>query len=105
MHEFVLSLKKVHDETGVSALDVAKSMIDCGIHPPTMYFPNIVPEALMFEPTETETKETLEQAAITISEIIDRAYKDPASLKRAPEKAYITRPDEVKAARTPKLRD
>ena len=105
MHEFVLSLKKVHDETGVSALDVAKSMIDCGIHPPTMYFPNIVPEALMFEPTETETKETLEQAAITISEIIDRAYTDPASLKCAPEKAYITRPDEVKAARTPKLRD
>lgn len=105
MHEFVLSMKKLHDETGVSALDVAKCMIDCGIHPPTMYFPNIIPEALMFEPTETESKETLEQAAAVISEIIENAYKDPKKAKQAPQKAYITRPDEVKAARSPKLRD
>ncbi len=59
MHEFVLSLENLKKETGVSALDVAKSLIDNGIHPPTMYFPLIVHEALMFEPTETESRETL----------------------------------------------
>ena len=103
MHEFVLSMKKVHDETGVSALDVAKSMIDAGIHPPTMYFPTIVAEALMFEPTETESKETLEQAAKIVNDIIDRAYENPENLHDAPVNAYIRRPDEVKAARDPKL--
>ena len=105
MHEFVLSMEKVKQDTGVSALDIAKSMIDVGIHPPTMYFPQIVHEALMFEPTETESKETLEEAAAAISAIIDRAYKDPESLKRAPETTIVGRPDEVKAARSPKLRD
>ena len=103
MHEFVLSMKKVHDETGVSALDVAKAMIDGGIHPPTMYFPNIVAEALMFEPTETESKETLEWAANLILSIIDEAYTNPEKLHNAPAKAYIERPDEVKAARDPKV--
>ena len=103
MHEFVLSMKKVHDETGVSALDIAKAMIDGGIHPPTMYFPTIVAEALMFEPTETETKETLDESAKMILDIIDKAYTNPESLHNAPEKAYITRPDEVKAARDPKV--
>ncbi|MBQ7407665.1 MAG: aminomethyl-transferring glycine dehydrogenase subunit GcvPB [Clostridia bacterium] len=104
MHEFVLSMEKVHKETGVSALDIAKSMIDYGIHPPTMYFPNIVHEALMFEPTETETKETLEEVAAIIIEIIDRAYTNPEEVKNSPKAAYITRPDEVKAAREPKLK-
>lgn len=103
MHEFVLSLKKVHDETGVSALDIAKAMIDCGIHPPTMYFPTIVEEALMFEPTETESKETLENSAKMILDIIDLAYTNPDVLHNAPQKAYIYRPDEVKAARDPKV--
>lgn len=103
MHEFVLSMQKVHDETGVSALDIAKAMIDCGIHPPTMYFPTIVPEALMFEPTETESKETLEASAKLILDIIDRAYSSPKELHDAPQKAYIGRPDEVKAAREPKV--
>ncbi len=103
MHEFVLSMKKVHDETGVSALDIAKAMIDGGIHPPTMYFPNIVAEALMFEPTETESKETLELAANLILSIIDEAYTNPEKLHNAPSKAYIERPDEVKAARDPKV--
>ena len=103
MHEFVLSMKKVYDETGVSALDIAKAMIDCGIHPPTMYFPTIVPEALMFEPTETETKETLDICAKMILDIIDSAYTNPQELHNAPKKAYIGRPDEVKAARDPKV--
>lgn len=105
MHEFVLSMEKVKQDTGVSALDIAKAMIDCGIHPPTMYFPQIVHEALMFEPTETESKETLEEAASAIIGIIDRAYTDPDSLKAAPVTTVVGRPDEVKAARTPKLRD
>lgn len=105
MHEFVLSMEKVKQDTGVSALDIAKAMIDCGIHPPTMYFPQIVHEALMFEPTETESKETLEEAAAAIIGIIDRAYTDPDSLKAAPVTTAVGRPDEVKAARTPKLRD
>ncbi len=105
MHEFVLSMEKVRSETGVSALDIAKAMIDLGIHPPTMYFPQIVHEALMFEPTETETKETLEEAAAAIIGIIDRAYTDPESVKCAPVTTAVGRPDEVAAARNPKLRD
>lgn len=105
MHEFVLSMEKVKQDTGVFALDIAKAMIDCGIHPPTMYFPQIVHEALMFEPTETESKETLEEAAAAIIGIIDRAYTDPDSVKAAPVNTAVGRPDEVKAARTPKLRD
>ena len=63
MHEFVLSMRKLRDETGVTAADVAKALIDRGIHPPTMYFPLIVEDALMFEPTETVSKETLDAAA------------------------------------------
>lgn len=104
MHEFVLSMQKVKEDTKVSALDIAKAMIDEKIHPPTMYFPSIVPEALMFEPTETESKTTLDNAAAIILSIVNKAYNDPDSLHLAPQKAYISRPDEVGAARNPKLR-
>lgn len=104
MHEFVLTLEHLKKETGVSAMDVAKAMLDYGMHPPTMYFPLIVPEALMFEPTETESKETLDWAAQTIAEILERAHTDPESLHAAPTRTPIRRPDEVRAARTPKLR-
>lgn len=104
MHEFVLSMKKLKDETGVSAIDVAKAMIDEGIHPPTMYFPLIVDEALMFEPTETENKQTLDRVADVLRKIIERAYSDPESLHTAPHNAAIRRPDEVKAARNPVVR-
>ena len=104
MHEFVLTREHLKKETGVSAMDVAKSMLDYGMHPPTMYFPLIVPEALMFEPTETESKETLDWAAQTIAEILERAHTDPESLHAAPTRTPIRRPDEVRAARTPKLR-
>ncbi len=104
MHEFVLSMEKLKEDTGVSALDLAKAMIDEGMHPPTMYFPLIVHEALMFEPTETESKETLDDAAEKILKLASRAYTAPEELHQAPRHAYITRPDDVMAARNPKLK-
>jgi glycine dehydrogenase subunit 2 len=104
MHEFVLSMQKVKEDTKVSALDIAKAMIDEKIHPPTMYFPSIVPEALMFEPTETESKTTLDGAAKVILNIVKKAYSEPQTLHLSPQNAYISRPDEVGAARNPKLR-
>ena len=104
MHEFVLGLNSFKNQTGVSALDVAKSLIDRGIHPPTMYFPLIVHEALMFEPTETESKETLDYVASVMRELYELARKDPEYMKSAPHNAQIGRPDEVQAARNPILR-
>ena len=101
MHEFVISMEKMKKEHGVTALDVAKSLMDYGIHPPTMYFPLIVNEALMVEPTETEPKESLEYLADSLNEIYDKAVEDPEYLHGSPHTAYITRPDEVKAARKP----
>ena len=104
MHEFVMTLEKEKAETGVSAMDVAKSLLDYGIHPPTMYFPLIVHEALMVEPTETESPETLDAAAEAFLAILDKAKEDAAYLHGAPHRCPIGRPDEVKAARTPVLR-
>ena len=104
MHEFVLDLSGLKKETGVSALDVAKSLIDEGIHPPTMYFPLIVHEALMLEPTETEGPEVLDQAADVLRMLYQRAYDDPEAMHDAPHHMPIGRPDEVKAARHPVLR-
>lgn len=104
MHEFVLDLSKFEKETGVNALDVAKSLIDRGIHPPTMYFPLIVHEALMLEPTETESKDTLDEAAEAFRSLYELAHNDPEYMKTAPHNAQIGRPDEVRAARTPILR-
>lgn len=104
MHEFVMTLEKYKEETGVSALDVAKRLLDYGIHPPTMYFPLIVHEALMAEPTETESKETLDAAADVFCKIFEEGRTDPESLHSAPHDTAIGRPDEVTAARHPKLR-
>ncbi len=104
MHEFVASMDKAKHEFGVSATDVAKAMLDYGIHPPTMYFPLIVHEALMFEPTETESKATLDETADILLEIMERAKSDPDSLHAAPLTAPIGRPDEVTAARQPVTR-
>ena len=104
MHEFVLTLENIREQYGVSALDVAKSLIDYGIHPPTMYFPMIVHEALMFEPTETETRETLDHAAETMAQILKELQTNPEAMHSAPHSAVIGRPDEVKAARNPVLR-
>ena len=104
MHEFVVSLEALKKETGVGAMDVAKSLIDAGMHPPTMYFPLIVHEALMFEPTETEGKETLDLAASAVKAILARAKSEPEALHAAPVTTPIGRPDEVGAARNPILR-
>lgn len=104
MHEFVLSLDRLHRETGVSALDLAKGMLDHGMHPPTMYFPLIVEEALMFEPTETESKETLDAACDTVLTLLEKARTDPEALHAAPHTTPVGRPDEVRAARFPVLR-
>lgn len=104
MHEFVLDLSEYKKETGVSALDVAKSLIDYGMHPPTMYFPLIVHEALMLEPTETESKETLDWAADVFRKLYQLGKDDPETMHNAPHAAQIGRPDEVRAARNPVLR-
>ena len=104
MHEFVLDLSDLKKETGVSALDVAKSLIDEGIHPPTMYFPLIVHEALMLEPTETEGPETLDHAAEVLRMLYKKAFEDAEAMHTAPHNMPIGRPDEVQAARKPVLR-
>ncbi len=104
MHEFVMDLSALKQRTGVSALDVAKALIDKGIHPPTMYFPLIVHEALMIEPTETESIETLDEAIRMIEDVIAQAQTEPEKLKDAPVTTPVGRPDEVAAARKPVLR-
>ena len=104
MHEFVLDLSKFKKETGVSALDVAKTLIDYGMHPPTMYFPLIVHEALMLEPTETESRDTLDWAAEVFRKLYELAHEDPEYMHNSPHSAQIGRPDEVRAARDPVLR-
>lgn len=103
MHEFVMSLADLKKQTGVSAMDIAKGLLDHGIHPPTMYFPLIVEEALMVEPTETESKETLDEAIEVFRELYELAGKDPDSLHEAPVTTPVTRLDEVGAARHPVL--
>ena len=104
MHEFVLTLGRLKKETGVSALDIAKGLLDNGIHPPTMYFPLIVEEALMVEPTETESKQTLDEAAEVFRALYEQAKRDPAPLHEAPRATPVRRLDEVGAARNPRLR-
>lgn len=104
MHEFVMSLDDLKHKTGVSAMDIAKSLLDNGMHPPTMYFPLIVHEALMVEPTETESKETLDDAVAVFRKLYEQAQKDPEVLHQAPVTTPVGRLDEVGAARNPVLR-
>lgn len=104
MHEFVLTMEREAKESHVTAMDIAKALLDNGIHPPTVYFPLIVPEALMVEPTETEGKEMLDQAAEVFISIYQEAMKDPESIHQKPVTTVIGRPDEVNAARNPVLR-
>ncbi|MGL6221153.1 MAG: aminomethyl-transferring glycine dehydrogenase subunit GcvPB [Lacrimispora sphenoides] len=104
MHEFVMSLARLKKETGVSAMDIAKGLLDHGIHPPTMYFPLIVPEALMAEPTETESKETLDEVISVLRSLYETAMTHPETLHQAPIHTPVTRLDEVRAARNPKLK-
>jgi glycine cleavage system P protein (glycine dehydrogenase) subunit 2 len=99
MHEFVLSARNLKREHGVTALDVAKRLMDYGFHPPTIYFPLIVPEALMIEPTETETRETLDELADAMEAIASEAADDPELLREAPRGRPVRRVDEVKAAK------
>jgi glycine dehydrogenase subunit 2 len=101
MHEFVASAGKLKKDRGVTAMDVAKRLLDFGYHAPTVYFPLTVPEAMMIEPTETESKETLDNFA----QALFRITEEPADLLRdAPHSTLISRPDEVQAARKPILR-
>jgi glycine dehydrogenase subunit 2 len=104
MHEFVLSARKLKRDHGVTAVDVAKRLIDYGFHPPTIYFPLVVPEALMIEPTETETKETLDAFAEAMLAIAREAGDSPELLRDAPTTTPVRRLDEVQAARQPVVR-
>jgi glycine dehydrogenase subunit 2 len=103
MHECVFSASR-QAKNGVHALDIAKYLIDKGYHPPTIYFPLIVKEALMIEPTETESKETLDEFIKTMIDIARLAKEDPDAVKRSPVNMPIRRLDETKAAREPDLR-
>lgn len=104
MHEFVMDIGRQAKETGVTAMDIAKGLLDNNIHPPTMYFPLTVHEALMAEPCETESKETLDEAIQVFLDLNDMAYSDPEALHAAPVKTPVTRLDEVGAARHPVLK-
>jgi glycine dehydrogenase subunit 2 len=99
MHEFVATAGPMKKATGIRAMDVAKALLDRGFHAPTVYFPLIVDEALMVEPTETESRETLEAMARALVEIAELAETNPESLHRAPERTPVRRPDEARAAR------
>ena len=101
MHEFVASARQLRRERRISAMDIAKRLLDYGYHAPTVYFPLVVPEALMIEPTETESKETLDAFAATLVKIHG---EDADMLHQAPHKLTISRPDEVQAAKQPVLR-
>src|SRR3990167_5862230 len=103
MHEFVISAKK-QKKNGVSALDIAKRLLDYGFHAPTIYFPLIVEEALMIEPTETESRETLDAFAEAMIKIAEDIERQPEVIRNSPQTTPISRPDEMKAAREPKLR-
>jgi glycine dehydrogenase subunit 2 len=101
MHEFVASARTLAKDRGIRAMDIGKRLIDYNFHAPTVYFPLIVSEALMIEPTESESRETLEAFAKVLRVI---AGEDPALLHDAPHTTPISRPDEVKAAKNPVLR-
>ncbi|RKX92504.1 MAG: aminomethyl-transferring glycine dehydrogenase subunit GcvPB, partial [Spirochaetes bacterium] len=104
MHEFVLSAETMKEEFGVTALDIAKALLDRGIHPMTIYFPLIVHEAMMIEPTETESKQTLDHFVDVMLEIYKKAAENPEELKSAPVFTPVKRIDEVQAAKQPVLR-
>ena len=104
MHEFVASASP-QAKNGVRALDIAKALLDKGHHAPTVYFPLIVPEALMVEPTETENKETLDGFIDDLIAIAEQAKTDPEAIKAAPVTLPVTRLDETHAARAMELTD
>ncbi|HRR36026.1 MAG TPA: aminomethyl-transferring glycine dehydrogenase subunit GcvPB, partial [Clostridia bacterium] len=104
MHEFVLSGSRQKEQYGISTLDMAKRLLDYGYHPPTIYFPLIVHEGMMIEPTETESKETLDKFIEALNKIAKEAKTNPELLHDAPHNTYVRRLDEVTAARNPVLK-
>ncbi len=98
-HEFIVTLKKLKDETGVTAMDFAKRLLDKGFHAPTTYFPLLVPECLLIEPTETESKQTLDAFVAAMADVLREAHEEPALVKSAPHTTPVRRLDDVKAAR------
>jgi glycine dehydrogenase subunit 2 len=103
-HEFVASAQSIKRETGVRALDIGKALLDRGYHAPTVYFPLLVPECLMIEPTETESKETLDGFIAALREILIAARENPQSVIDTPVNTVVGRVDETRAAREPDLR-
>jgi glycine dehydrogenase subunit 2 len=98
-HEFIVTLKGLKEQTGVSAMDVAKRLLDKGFHAPTTYFPLLVPECLLIEPTETESKQTMDAFIAALKEIVEEAHTNPDLVKGAPYTTPVRRLDDVKAAR------
>jgi glycine dehydrogenase subunit 2 len=104
MHEFVLSGRPAKRDLGIATSDIAKRLLDHRVHPPTVYFPLLVDEALMIEPTETETKETLDRFAAIVREVLEEAKDDPEIARNAPYTTPVRRLDEVAAAKRPVVR-
>ena len=104
MHEVVFSGNRQKRNNGIATYDIAKRVIDHGLHPPTVYFPLIVQEALMIEPTEAESRESIEALAEAFIEIAEEAIRDPDALHAAPTTAPIGRMDETEASRHPVIR-
>ena len=98
-HEFIITLKNLKEKTGVTAMNVAKRLLDKGYHAPTTYFPLLVPECLLIEPAETESKETLDAFVVAMKEILTEAYTQPELVKNAPHNTPVRKLDDVKAAR------
>jgi glycine dehydrogenase subunit 2 len=104
LHEAVFTDRELEAKTGIKTLDIAKRLIDYGIHPPTVYFPLVVRGALMIEPTETESRQTLDAFVDAMFQILTEAEQDPDLLHRAPTLTRLSRLDEARAARRPRLR-
>ncbi|MGZ5119364.1 MAG: aminomethyl-transferring glycine dehydrogenase subunit GcvPB, partial [Burkholderiales bacterium] len=103
-HEFIVTLKRLKADTGVTAMDVAKRLLDKGFHAPTTYFPQLVPECLLIEPSETESKQTLDAFVDAMKTILEEAHAQPEIVKTAPHTTPVRRLDDVKAARELDLR-
>ena len=103
-HEVILTAKHQKEATGVRTLDIAKRLLDYGIHAPTVYFPLTVEECMLIEPTETESKRSLDRFVAVMQKIAHEAVEEAALVKGAPHNAPVTRLDEAQAARSPDLR-
>jgi glycine dehydrogenase subunit 2 len=98
-HEFIVTVQRQKKENGITALDFSKSLLDYGIHAPTNYFPLLVPECLLIEPTETESKDVLDEFVEVMAELLAKSRNDPAWMKAAPYTTPVRRLDDVKAAK------